>query len=199
MLKESEGWLSLIKNAPLAIKGLHAVGKHFDTVFIDADQREPANYYNFVLENHLLREDGVICMENTLMKGQVYLENISDENVLAVRKLNTVINSDPCVEQAISAMQEAGAKMPSVNLVLAKVEAVACELSLKGIKSNALAADVSKPEVVQRIAEAVVARWGTIHIVCLVLCCQAAGRIMLNQGYGKIINTASMASLIGQL
>lgn len=84
--------------------GLHAVGKHFDTVFIDADQREPANYYNFVLENHLLREDGVICMENTLMKGQVYLENISDENVLAVRKLNTVINSDPCVEQ-VSVMQ----------------------------------------------------------------------------------------------
>ncbi|XP_025053750.1 uncharacterized protein LOC112549449 [Alligator sinensis] len=82
------------------VERLHAVGKHFDTVFIDADQREPANYYNFVLENHLLREDGVICMENTLMKGQVYLENIPDENVLAVRKLNTVINSDPCVEQA---------------------------------------------------------------------------------------------------
>lgn len=38
------------------------------------------------------------------MKGQVYLENISDENVLAVRKLNAVINSDPRVEQ-VSAMQ----------------------------------------------------------------------------------------------
>jgi len=43
--------------------------------------------------------DGVICVENTLMKGQVYLENISEENVLAVRKLNAVINSDPRVEQ----------------------------------------------------------------------------------------------------
>lgn len=48
--------------------------------------------------------DGVICVENTLMKGQVYLENISEENVLAVRKLNTVINSDPRVEQ-VGAMQ----------------------------------------------------------------------------------------------
>lgn len=38
------------------------------------------------------------------MKGQVYLENVSDENVLAVRKLNTVINSDPRVEQ-VSATQ----------------------------------------------------------------------------------------------
>lgn len=56
------------------------------------------------MDNHLLRMDAVICVENTLMKGQVYLENISDENVLAVRKLNTVINSDPRVEQ-VSAMQ----------------------------------------------------------------------------------------------
>lgn len=56
------------------------------------------------MDNHLLRMDAVICMENTLMKGQVYLENISDENVLAVRKLNAVINSDPRVEQ-VSAMQ----------------------------------------------------------------------------------------------
>lgn len=56
------------------------------------------------MDNHLLRMDGVICVENTLMKGQVYLENMSDENVLAVRKLNTVINSDPRVQQ-VSAMQ----------------------------------------------------------------------------------------------
>uniref|UniRef100_A0A4W5QFE3 Uncharacterized protein n=1 Tax=Hucho hucho TaxID=62062 RepID=A0A4W5QFE3_9TELE len=28
------------------------------------------------------------------------------------------------------------------------------------------------------------------------MCCQAAGHVMLKQGYGKIINTASMASLI---
>nr|XP_031361845.1 uncharacterized protein LOC110482174 [Lonchura striata domestica] len=123
------------------------------------------------------------------------------------------------------ALGEAGAKVAVVDLVLAKAQAVACELSLKGIKSLALAADVSKPEDVQRMVDAIVARWGTVHIACnnaginlnsaseetsleewdktfnvnlrgLFLCCQAAGRIMLNQGYGKIINTASMASLI---
>lgn len=81
-----------------------AVGEHFDIVFIDAAQRNAVNDYNFVMDNHLLRMDGVICVENTLMKGQVYLENISDENVLAVRKLNNVINSDPRVEQ-VSAVQ----------------------------------------------------------------------------------------------
>ncbi|XP_009995242.1 PREDICTED: uncharacterized protein LOC104388117 [Chaetura pelagica] len=273
------------------LEALHAEDEHFDIVFIDADQRNAFNYYSFVMDNHLLRMDGVVCVENTLMKGQVYLENILDENVLAVRKLNAVINSDPRVEQVILPVQsglsiirrspappdavieskrevlrddvfwgcnrrrildrlrldgkaalvtgagqgigrafahalgEAGAKVAVVDLVLAKAEAVVCELSLKGIKSIALAADVSKPEDVQRMVAAVVARWGTVHIACnnaginlnsasedtsleewdktfnvnlrgLFLCCQAAGRIMLNQGYGKIINTASMASLI---
>ncbi|XP_043374573.1 uncharacterized protein LOC119858417 [Dermochelys coriacea] len=270
------------------LEELVAVDEHFDIVFIDADQRNAINDYNFVMDNHLLRMDGVICVENTLMKGQVYLENISDENILAVRKLNNIINSDPRVEQVILPVQggmsvirrslhcgvllqkelvkddvfwgynrchildrlrldgkvayvtgggqgigrafahalgEAGAKVAIVDLVLAKAEVVAEELSLKGIKSIALAADVSKPEDVQRILDVIVARWGTVDIACnnaginmnsasedtsleewdktfnvnlrgLFLCCQAAGRIMLKQGYGKIINTASMASLI---
>ncbi|XP_030314398.1 uncharacterized protein LOC103533758 [Calypte anna] len=272
------------------LEALRAEDEDFDIVFIDADQRNAVDCYSFVMDNHLLRMGGVICVENTLLKGQVYLENIADENVLAVRKLNTVINSDPRVEQIILPVQgglsiirrspvppdavieskvlvrdevfwgfnqhrildrlrldgkvafvtgggqgigrafahalgEAGAKVAVVDLVLAKAEAVVCELSLKGIKGIALAADVSKPEDVQRFVDAVVARWGTVHIACnnaginmnsaseetsleewdktfnvnlrgLFLCCQAAGRIMLNQGYGKIINTASMASLI---
>ncbi|NWI87000.1 MTDH dehydrogenase, partial [Pitta sordida] len=281
-----------IRVGPVAdtLEALHAEDEHFDIAFIDADQRNAVHYYSFVMDNHLLRMDAVICVENTLMKGQVYLENVSDENVLAVRKLNSVINSDPRVEQVILPVQsglsiiqripvppdtvieskkqvvrddvfwgynrcpildrlrlddkvayvtgggqgigrafahalgEAGAKVAVVDLVLARAEAVACELSLKGIKSLALAADVSKPEDVQRMVDAIVARWGTVHIACnnaginlnsaseetsleewdktfnvnlrgLFLCCQV-GRIMLNQGYGKIINTASMASLI---
>ncbi|NXI83182.1 SDR dehydrogenase, partial [Rhipidura dahli] len=289
----SDGKKISMRVGPVAdtLEALHAEDEHFDIVFIDADQRNAVQYYSFVMDNHLLSMDGVICVENTLMKGQVYLENVSDENVLAVRKLNSVINSDPCVEQVILPVQsglslirrspvppdavieskkevvrddvfwgcnrrrilerlrldgrvayvtgagqgigrafahalgEAGAKVAVVDLVLAKAEAVACELSLKGIKSLALAADVSKPEDVQRMVDAIVARWGTVHIACnnaginlnsaseetsleewdktfnvnlrgLFLCCQAAGRIMLNQGYGKIINTASMASLI---
>uniref|UniRef100_A0A8C6JZU5 D-arabinitol 2-dehydrogenase [ribulose-forming] n=2 Tax=Melopsittacus undulatus TaxID=13146 RepID=A0A8C6JZU5_MELUD len=289
----SDGKKISMRVGPIAdtLEAFHAEDEDFDLVFIDADQRNAVSYYSFVMDNHLLRMDAVICVENTLMKGQVYLENVSDENVLAVRKLNTAINSDPRVEQVILPVQsglsiirrspvppdavieskkevvrddvfwgynrhrildrlrldgkvayvtgggqgigrafahalgEAGAKVAVVDLVLAKAKAVACELSLKGIKSIAIAADVSKPEDVQRIVDMIVARWGTVHIACnnaginmnsasedtsleewdktfnvnlrgLFLCCQAAGRIMLNQGYGKIINTASMASLI---
>ncbi|NP_001121209.1 uncharacterized protein LOC100158280 [Xenopus laevis] len=123
------------------------------------------------------------------------------------------------------ALGEAGANVAVVDLMLEKAEAVAFELHLKGIKSVAIAADISKEEDVKRIVDTIVTNWGRIDIACnnaginmnsasedttlqewdktfnvnlrgLFMCCQAAGRIMLSQGYGKIINTASMASLI---
>ncbi|KAH0630253.1 hypothetical protein JD844_013061 [Phrynosoma platyrhinos] len=239
-----------------SMKELAAMGEDFDIVFIDADQRSPAEYYRFVMENHLLRMDGMLCVKNALMKGHGYLENTADENVLDVKTLNQVINSDPCTEQGVvkdevfwgyrgrrildrlqldekvayvtgggqgigrafcHALGEAGAKVAVVDLIPAKANAVAHELSLK--------ADISKPEDIQKMLDKIVAKWGAVHIACnnaginmnsssedtsleewdktfninlrgLFLCCQAAGRIMLNQGYGKIINTASMASLI---
>ncbi|KAG9483564.1 hypothetical protein GDO78_009465, partial [Eleutherodactylus coqui] len=123
------------------------------------------------------------------------------------------------------ALGEAGAKVAIIDMVLEKGEAVANELHLKGIQSVAMAADISKEEDVRRVVDTIVANWGQIDIACnnaginmnsaseettleewdrtfsinlrgLFICCQAAGRIMLSQGYGKIINTASMASLI---
>ncbi|XP_063282863.1 2,4-dienoyl-CoA reductase [(3E)-enoyl-CoA-producing], mitochondrial-like [Pelobates fuscus] len=123
------------------------------------------------------------------------------------------------------ALGEAGAKIAVIDIALEKAKTVALELELKGIKSVAMAADVSKEEDVQRIVDNIVANWGRIDIACnnaginmnsasedttleewdktfnvnlrgLFMCCQAAGRVMLSQGYGKIINTASMASLI---
>ncbi|XP_069592608.1 uncharacterized protein [Ranitomeya imitator] len=123
------------------------------------------------------------------------------------------------------ALGEAGAKVAVVDLVLEKAEAVAHELHLKGIQSVAMTADISKEKDVKRVVDTIVTNWGKIDIACnnaginmnsasenttldewdktfdvnlrgLFMCCQAAGRIMLSQGYGKIINTASMASLI---
>uniref|UniRef100_A0A8C4UVC6 Uncharacterized protein n=1 Tax=Falco tinnunculus TaxID=100819 RepID=A0A8C4UVC6_FALTI len=40
------------------------------------------------------------------------------------------------------------------------------EDAVEGIKSIALAADVSKPEDVQKVVDTIVARWGTVHIAC---------------------------------
>uniref|UniRef100_A0A8C5WKM2 Uncharacterized protein n=1 Tax=Leptobrachium leishanense TaxID=445787 RepID=A0A8C5WKM2_9ANUR len=121
----------------------------------------------------------------------------------------------------VHALGEAGAKVAIIDIALEKAQAVAKELEVNGIKSVAMAADVSKAEDVKRIVDSIVANWGRIDIACnnaginmnsasedttleewdktfnvslrgLFMCC----RIMLSQGYGKIINTASMASLI---
>ncbi|XP_030633114.1 2,4-dienoyl-CoA reductase, mitochondrial [Chanos chanos] len=272
-----------------ALKELAATGEQFDMVFIDADKVNYINYYKFIMDNNLLRIDGVICVDNSLFKGRVYLQDTTDEMGLALRAFNQFVTSDPRVEQVIiplrdglsvirrvphipgpdtqngvtfdevfrgvqgkavldrlrldkkvayvtgggqgigrafaHALGEAGAKVAIIDVDKDKAEKVAEELRLKGIQSLALTADISKPEDVQRMIDSIVSKWGAIHIACnnaginknsasedtsleewdqtfnvnlrgTFMCCQAVGRVMLKQGYGKIINTASMASLI---
>lgn len=76
-----------------------AAGEQFDMVFIDADKDNYINYYNFILDNSLLRLRGVICVDNTLFKAKVYLKDATDSNGLALRKFNQFVCDDPRVEQ----------------------------------------------------------------------------------------------------
>lgn len=123
------------------------------------------------------------------------------------------------------ALGEAGARVAVVDLNADKADEVARELREKGAESIAIAADVTDSDAVNRYVQAVVDEWGDLTIAvnnagmnknsaaeetplsewdqtmdlnlrALFLGCQAAARIMLPRGYGKIINTASMASLI---
>lgn len=68
-------------------------------VFIDADKTNYINYYNFILDNNLLRLQGVICVDNSLFKAKVYLKDTADNNGLALREFNQFVSSDPRVEQ----------------------------------------------------------------------------------------------------
>lgn len=78
---------------------LAAAGEQFDMVFIDADKNNYINYYNFILDNNLLRLRGVMCVDNSLFKAKVYLKDTSDKIGMALREFNQFVCNDPRVEQ----------------------------------------------------------------------------------------------------
>lgn len=123
------------------------------------------------------------------------------------------------------ALGEAGAAVAVVDIVLARAEEVAAELSAKNIAAIALQTDVTKADQVEAMVKAVVEKWGSLTIGVnnagigqwvdsesmseadwdrmlglnlkgVFLCAQAQARVMLPAGYGKIINTASMSGHI---
>lgn len=120
---------------------------------------------------------------------------------------------------------EAGAAVAVVDMRLDVAEAVAHELAQKQIDAIAVQTNVTKPDEVQAMVDAILAKWGKLTIACnnagvgvwadaesmpyaewlrvidvnlnsVFLCAQAEAQIMLAAGYGKIINTASMSGHI---
>ena len=123
------------------------------------------------------------------------------------------------------ALGEAGAKVAVVDLDSAAAAAVADELKAKGCEAMPLTADVTDESQVVAVAEAVLKKWGTLTIAvnnagigmwkdaleldmsdwrrimdlnlnAVFLCAREAGKVMAKNGYGKIINTASMSAHI---
>jgi NAD(P)-dependent dehydrogenase (short-subunit alcohol dehydrogenase family) len=123
------------------------------------------------------------------------------------------------------ALGEAGSKVAIVDIVLERAEDVAQELADKGIEAMAVAADVTDESQVEAMVAAVVDKWGTLtigvnnagigvwegademapdswrrvielNLTGVFLCAQAEAKVMLQAGYGKIINTASMSGHI---
>lgn len=120
---------------------------------------------------------------------------------------------------------EAGAAVAVVDLISERAETVAHELSQKGIDAIALTTDVTQEDQVTAMIAAVIRKWGKLTIAVnnagmsqwvdsdkqsladwnkiinlnlngVFLCAQAAARVMLPAGYGKIISTASMSGTI---
>jgi len=123
------------------------------------------------------------------------------------------------------ALGEAGAAVAVVDISPESAEVVAGELSNKGVEAMAVTADVTNAGQVQKMVEAVVSKWGKLTIAVnnagigdwtaaeevseanwdkiidlnlkgVFLCAQAEGKVMLEAGYGKMINTASMSGHI---
>ena len=77
-------------------------GESFDLVFIDADKKEYVQYYQTLLDTNLLSPQGFICVDNTLLQGQVYLpEQERTPNGEAIACFNHVVKDDPQVEQVL--------------------------------------------------------------------------------------------------
>jgi len=123
------------------------------------------------------------------------------------------------------ALGEAGAAVAVVDIVTEYAETVAHELSEKGIDALAVTADVTQSDQIQQMVDTIVGHWGrltigvnnagiagwfdseampeaewdkmmALNLKGVFLCCQAEGRVMLEAGYGKIINTGSMSGHI---
>lgn len=123
------------------------------------------------------------------------------------------------------ALAEAGAYVAIVDINRQTAAAVASDVQALGVRSLALTVDVRDSAQVDAMVERVVSEWGrldigvnnagigswaageemsdeqwrsviAINLDAVFYCCRAEGRVMLAQGYGKIINTASMSARI---
>jgi predicted O-methyltransferase YrrM len=68
----------------------------FDFAFIDADKESYELYYECCLR--LVRQGGVIAVDNALWGGAVIDESIQDEETAAIRRLNEKVHKDPRVD-----------------------------------------------------------------------------------------------------
>ncbi len=86
---------------------LAAGQESFEFVFIDADKKGYVQYFQTLLDSGLLAPHGFICVDNTLLQGQVYLpENERSANGEAIVEFNRVVKNDPRVEQVMLPLRD---------------------------------------------------------------------------------------------
>jgi caffeoyl-CoA O-methyltransferase len=79
----------------------------FDFVFIDADKKEYIQYFQMLMNLNLLAPEALICVDNTLLQGQVYLpETDRSPNGQAIAEFNQFIVNDPRVEQVLLPLRD---------------------------------------------------------------------------------------------
>ncbi|WP_392481346.1 O-methyltransferase [Nostoc sp. C110] len=103
--QESPHGSKIVVEVAPALETLHKLAakkESFDLIFIDADKKEYVEYFQIILDSHLLAPDGLICVDNTLLQGQVYLPSEQrTANGEAIAKFNRIVAADPRVEQVL--------------------------------------------------------------------------------------------------
>lgn len=84
------------------LQKLATAQESFDLVFIDADKTEYVQYFQTLLDDNLLSPHGFLCVDNTLLQGQVYLPSEErSKNGEAIASFNRIVKDDPRVEQVL--------------------------------------------------------------------------------------------------
>lgn len=77
----------------------------FDLIFMDADKRQYADYYEACLP--LLRPGGYIIADNTLWDGHVVEpDHFNDRQTASIRLFNDIVAADPRVEKVIIPLRD---------------------------------------------------------------------------------------------
>jgi caffeoyl-CoA O-methyltransferase len=82
-----------------ALQTLSGLEPGFDLVFIDADKENYGTYFEAVLP--LLRDGGVILVDNTLWSGNVVRPAEPGSNTAHIQAFNDLVAADPRVESQI--------------------------------------------------------------------------------------------------
>jgi predicted O-methyltransferase YrrM len=78
---------------------LPTLNETFDLVFIDADKKNNATYYEMIIDK--VRSGGLILVDNVLWSGKVLDEAVSDQKTSFISQFNERVSSDQRVEKLI--------------------------------------------------------------------------------------------------
>lgn len=98
-----EVWLGPALNT---LAELATAGEAFDFIFIDADKANYPGYLSTVVDSTLLTEDGLICVDNTLMQGEPWMPDGTSANGAAIAAFNESVAADPRVEQVLIPLRD---------------------------------------------------------------------------------------------
>ncbi len=102
--ESAAGHLIEVRVGPAArsLDRLAQEGEEFDLVFVDADKPGYAGYLDQLLECGLLADEGLICVDNTLLQGEPWLDaDQRSANGEAITRFNRIVAEDGRVEQVL--------------------------------------------------------------------------------------------------
>lgn len=76
----------------------------YDLVFIDGDKRDYPNYYQLIFP--LVKNGGFIIADNVLWNGKVLDQKSIDDQTVAIRKFNDIVQNDLRVENILLPLRD---------------------------------------------------------------------------------------------